>query len=180
MTTYEEHSPLHDPACDMAHGLIPAPMRGRRLVAVFASAVSLELVHFAAHVGFDALTLEPDLRRQVDAVRFVADLTSAGPDENTDIVVTDHDRPELGDILAQALSAKNRWIGVMGSPRHTAPHIAALQERGFSAGQIARVHRPIGLDIGSHAPAEIAIATVAGLLADRNGRGGGPYAQNPA
>src|SRR5215204_6526836 len=113
MTASEGHSSSHDPACDMAHGLIPAPMRGRRLVAVFASAVSTELVHFAAHVGFDALTLEPDPRRQVDVPNFVADLTSAGCDENTDIVVTDHDRPELGDILAQVLAAKSRWIGVM-------------------------------------------------------------------
>ena len=38
---------------------------------------------------------------------------------------------------------------------------------------IARVHRPIGLDIGSRAPAEIAVSTLAGLLADRNGRTGG-------
>ena len=179
MTSSESHSPLHDLACDMAHGLIPAPMSGRRLVAVFASAVALELVHFATHVGYDALTLEPDPRRQVDAVSFVPDLSSAHPDEDTDIVVTDHDRPELGDILAQALSAKSRWIGVMGSLRHTAPHIAALQERGFDAGEIARVHRPIGLDIGSHSPGEIAIATVAGLLADRNGRSGGPHANRP-
>ena len=37
----------------------------------------------------------------------------------------------------------------------------------------ARVHRPIGLDIGSRAPAEIAVSTLAGLLADRNGRTGG-------
>ena len=63
----------------------------------------------------------------------------------------------------------------MGSPRHTAPHIKALQERGFADEEIARVHRPIGLDIGSHSPGEIAIATVAGLLADRNGRSGGQY-----
>ena len=48
-----------------------------------------------------------------------------------------------------------------------------LRTRGFSEDYIARVHRPIGLDIGSHTPAEIAISTVAGLLADRNGRPGG-------
>jgi xanthine dehydrogenase accessory factor len=35
------------------------------------------------------------------------------------------------------------------------------------------VHRPVGLNIGSRAPAEIAIATLAGLIADRNGRHGG-------
>jgi xanthine dehydrogenase accessory factor len=108
-------------------------------------------------------------------VRTIAD---ALPDEDTDVVVTDHDRPELGDLLADVLRAKSRWVGVMGSPRHTAPHIKALQERGFTDDEIARVHRPIGLDIGSHSPGEIAIATVAGLLADRNGRSGGQYARS--
>jgi xanthine dehydrogenase accessory factor len=39
--------------------------------------------------------------------------------------------------------------------------------------EIARVRRPIGLDIGSKQPAEIAVSTLAGLLADRNGRPGG-------
>jgi xanthine/CO dehydrogenase XdhC/CoxF family maturation factor len=63
----------------------------------------------------------------------------------------------------------------MGSPRHTAPHVAALQERGLPEDAIARVHRPIGLDIGSRSPAEIAVSTVAGLLADRSGRDGGTY-----
>jgi xanthine dehydrogenase accessory factor len=38
---------------------------------------------------------------------------------------------------------------------------------------IARVHRPIGLNIGSRLPAEIALATVAGLIADRRDRPGG-------
>jgi xanthine dehydrogenase accessory factor len=41
------------------------------------------------------------------------------------------------------------------------------------AEEIARVHRPIGLNIGSRTPPEIAISTLAGLLADRNGRPGG-------
>jgi xanthine/CO dehydrogenase XdhC/CoxF family maturation factor len=63
----------------------------------------------------------------------------------------------------------------MGSPRHAAPHVPALQERGLPDEDIQRVHRPIGLDIGSRTPPEIAVATVAGLLADRAGRSGGFY-----
>jgi xanthine/CO dehydrogenase XdhC/CoxF family maturation factor len=39
--------------------------------------------------------------------------------------------------------------------------------------EIARVHRPVGPNIGSRTPPEIALATLAGLLADRNGRPGG-------
>ena len=58
-------------------------------------------------------------------------------------------------------------------PRHPAPHIPALAELGVPPDEIARVHRPIGLNIGSRTPAEIAVATLAGLIAERNGRPGG-------
>ncbi|HVQ87409.1 MAG TPA: XdhC family protein [Actinomycetes bacterium] len=174
MTEHDGHD-QSDPACDMAHGLLPAPTQGRRLIAVFASPVALELTHFAAHVGFETVIVEPVPQRANDSIRYAADIASAKPDEHTDVVVTDHDRPELGELLADALRSTTRWIGVMGSPRHTAPHINALQDLGFDDAQIARVHRPIGLNIGSHSPGEIAIATVAGLLADRNGRTGGQY-----
>jgi xanthine/CO dehydrogenase XdhC/CoxF family maturation factor len=171
-----EHDHDHDGiACAIAHGAVPAPSGDRRLVAVFDSPVSRELAHFAEHVGYEVLVLEPDPARPGTGARLVADTGSAGLDGRTDVVVTDHDRPELGDVLAEVLRGTPRWVGVMGSPRHTAPHVAALKERGFDDSDIARVHRPIGLDIGSRSPAEIAIATLAGLIADRNGRAGGPY-----
>ena len=162
-----------DIACAMAHGDVEAPTGDRRLVAVFASPVATQLVHLAAHVGFDCVVLDPV--RDLDGATTVRGAADAGIDDRTDVVVTDHDRPELGDVLTDVLGTPARWVGVMGSPRHTAPHVAALQERGLPAEQIARVHRPIGLDIGSRSPAEIAVATVAGLLADRNGRSGGAY-----
>jgi len=164
-----------DPACAMAHGELPAPTAGRRLVAVFASPMAFELAHIATHVGYEVLILEPDLDGPRASVPHVRDADAAALDEDTDVVVTDHDRPELGDVLAAVLEQTPRWVGVMGSPRHTAPHVSALRERGVSDVDIARVHRPIGLDIGSRSPAEIAVATVAGLLADRNGRSGGSY-----
>ena len=66
-----------------------------------------------------------------------------------------------------------RWVGIMGSPRHPGPHISALKELGVAEEDIARVHRPIGLNIGSRTPAEIAISTLAGLIADRNSKPGG-------
>ena len=167
------HDPQTDIACAMAHGEAEAPTGERRLVAVFASPVATQLVHLAAHVGFECVVLDP--AGDLDGVRTVRSTAEAGIDEHTDVVVTDHDRAELGDVLAAVLETPARWVGVMGSPRHTAPHVAALRERGLPADRIARVHRPIGLDIGSRAPAEIAVSTVAGLLADRNGRDGGTY-----
>jgi xanthine/CO dehydrogenase XdhC/CoxF family maturation factor len=73
-------------------------------------------------------------------------------DDATDVVVTDHHRPELGPVLRDALAGKTRWVGVMGNPRHPAPHIPALAALGVAETDIGRVHRPIGLNIGSHTP----------------------------
>ena len=176
MSDQHEHGQEHgsgDIACAMAHGEVPAPTDGRRLVAVFASPVAMQLVHLAAHVGFDCLVLDPE--HDLEGAPTVRTAAEAGLDDATDVVVTDHDRPELGDVLAEVLGHTTRWVGVMGSPRHTAPHVAALDERGVPAEVVARVHRPIGLDIGSKSPAEIAVSTVAGQLADRNGRAGGAF-----
>jgi xanthine dehydrogenase accessory factor len=90
-----------------------------------------------------------------------------------DVVVTDHHRDDLGVHLRDALARPVRWVGIVGNPRHEGPHVAALAELGVGPDDVARVHRPIGLDIGSRTSAEIAVATLAGLLADRNGRPGG-------
>ncbi len=76
-------------------------------------------------------------------------------------------------MLRDALAGPARWVGIMGNPRHQAPHIAALTELGVGPAQISLVHRPIGVNIGSRTPPEIAIATLAGLIADRNGKPGG-------
>ena len=70
-------------------------------------------------------------------------------------------------------AAPTRWIGIMGNPRHEGPHVEMLRALNVPEDQIARVQRPIGLNIGSRTPAEIAVATLAGLVADRNGRPGG-------
>jgi xanthine dehydrogenase accessory factor len=93
--------------------------------------------------------------------------------EGADVVATDHHRDELGVMLRDALATKARWIGVLGNPHHPGPHIEALEALGVPPGDIARVHRPIGLNIGSRTPPEIAISTLAGLLADHNSRPGG-------
>ena len=170
-----------DPDCGVAHGHRPADDGdpGRVLVAVFASPVSAFLLRYGADLGFRPVLVEPDAERDTSAVP--AEVTARSLDElehvlvgdDADVVVTDHHRPELGELLRDALARPVRWIGVMGSPRHEGPHVAALTALGVPQEEIDRVRRPIGLDIGSRTPAEIAVATVAGLLADRNGRDGG-------
>ncbi|HKB31671.1 MAG TPA: XdhC family protein [Streptosporangiaceae bacterium] len=167
-----------DPACDVAHGgaAAPAPPDGRLLVAVFASPVAEYLLRYGGDAGFRAVLVEPDEKiaeAERDRGAAVVSEVAAGLGAGADVVVTDHHRPELGAVLRDALAGQARWIGVMGNPRHPAPHVTALTELGVQPDDIARVHRPVGLNIGSRTPAEIAIATLAGLIADRNGRPGG-------
>jgi xanthine dehydrogenase accessory factor len=167
-----------DPACDVAHGQADVPASTRTLVAVFASPVARFLLSYARDAGYRPVLLEPggspapDDGPAPDGLATVSSLAGLA-DEATDIVVCDHHRPELGPVLRDALASPARWIGVLGNPRHPAPHIPALTALGVPDGEIARVHRPIGLNIGSRTPAEIALATMAGLIADRNGRPGG-------
>jgi xanthine dehydrogenase accessory factor len=166
-----------DPSCDVAHGTAPVPaMTERVLVAVFASPVAGFLLRYARDAGYRPVLVEPDPERAkalLDAAAEVHDDVASHPEGPADVVVTDHHRPELGPMLRDALASDARWVGVLGNPRHPAPHIPALAELGVAADEISRVHRPVGLNIGSRTPAEIAIATLAGLIADRNGRPGG-------
>jgi len=166
-----------DPACEVAHGHAPVPaMPGRVLVAVFASPVADFLLRYARDTGYRTVLVEPDAERakpMLDAAEVVLDGMRSEAGGPADVVITDHHRPELGPVLRDALATDVRWVGVLGNPRHPAPHVPALTELGVAPDEIARVHRPVGLNIGSRAPAEIAIATLAGLIADRNGRPGG-------
>jgi xanthine dehydrogenase accessory factor len=185
MTEHTHHD--EDPACAVAHGTVPQTPAGqaaagsseaaeRTLVAVFASPVAGYLLRYGTDLGFRSLLLEPDEARAAGAAALGFPVLTAATDDlddSADVVVTDHHRPELGVILRDALATKARWIGIMGNPRHVGPHVQMLTDLGVPAEEIARVHRPIGLNIGSRTPPEIALAALAGLLADRNGRSGG-------
>ena len=184
-----------DPACEVAHGTAAAPADDKVLVAVFATPVAEFLLRYGRDAGYRPVLVEPDperatAARQAGAPRAQAPVVQApvvqatvvqatvvqamdGLGPAADVVVTDHHRPELGVMLRDALASPARWVGIMGNPRHEGPHLRALAELGVPAAEISRVHRPIGINIGSRTPAEIAIATLAGLIADRNGKPGG-------
>ena len=159
----------------MAHGDAQAPPETRTLVAVFASPVADVLLRYAQDLGYHTVLVEPERARVSNEEAGTTTVRTHFPrlDGHADVVVTDHHRAELGQVLAEALTLPVRWIGVMGNPRHPGPHVAALREMGVADSEIARIHRPVGLNIGSRTPAEIAIATLAGLIADRNGKPGG-------
>jgi xanthine dehydrogenase accessory factor len=160
----------------VAHGHAPVAPEQKLLVAVFASPVASFLLRYGADAGYQTVLVEPEADRAAaagaDGVQ-VADGVASLDVTEADVVVTDHHRAELGVQLRDALASGARWVGIMGNPRVEPPHVTALAQLGVPAEEIAKVHRPIGLNIGSRAPAEIAIATLAGLIADRNSKPGG-------
>jgi xanthine dehydrogenase accessory factor len=175
--THSHHTPI-DPACAMARGDMSPDGPTRTLMAVFVSPVTDYLLHFGRDIGYRTVMLEPDSDRLAWAEWRYADqvgtiATEEFVDRGTDVVVTDHERPELAKVIESVLRLPARWIGVMGSVRHVNPFADQLRSMGVPDQVIARVHRPIGLNIGSQTPAEIAISTLAGLIADRNRRPGG-------
>ncbi len=89
------------------------------------------------------------------------------------VIHTDHDAPDLVSSLETVLAHNPRFIGLMGSRRHTGHHLEALRAKGVAEDVIARIQSPVGLDIGADAPAEIALSILAGLVAIRRGGPGG-------
>ena len=72
------------------------------------------------------------------------------------------DDPKLDDpALMQALDSGCFYIGALGSTRTHAKRVARLTEAGFTPDQIARIHGPVGLDIGAAGPSEIAVSILA-------------------
>jgi xanthine dehydrogenase accessory factor len=79
-----------------------------------------------------------------------------------------HDLP----VLEALLQSDVQYIGVLGSSRRAAALTLKLREMGFTDGQTARLHIPVGLDIGAETGDQTAVAVVAELLMMRNGKTG--------
>jgi xanthine dehydrogenase accessory factor len=87
-------------------------------------------------------------------------------DRYTAFVALTHD-PKIDDpALLHALSRDCFYIGALGSRKTHARRVERLREQGVSDANIARIHAPIGLDIGAVSPAEIAVA-IMGQITER-------------
>lgn len=90
-------------------------------------------------------------------------------DPHTAVVALTHD-PKLDDLaLMEALKSPAFYVGALGSRMNNARRRERLQEFDVSAEQLARLHGPIGLYIGSKTPAEIAVSILAEITAVKNG-----------
>jgi xanthine dehydrogenase accessory factor len=90
------------------------------------------------------------------------------------VVSLTHDLKFDVPALATALRSGASYVGAMGSRKTHARRCAELEARGFGADELARIRTPIGLDLGSRGPDEIAVAILAEMLAVRSGRDARP------
>ncbi len=90
------------------------------------------------------------------------------------VLVFTHDPKFDQPALAGALRTEAGYVGALGSRKTTADRERRLREEGVGDDDLARVHAPCGLDIGSATPEEVAVSVLAEIIAERSGRAGAP------
>jgi xanthine dehydrogenase accessory factor len=90
------------------------------------------------------------------------------------VLVFSHDPKFDQPALLGALASEVGYIGALGSRRTTADRADRLRADGISDEQLARIHAPCGLDIGSRTPEETAVSVLAEIIAERAARSGLP------
>ncbi len=144
-----------------------------RLFIVGAVHIAQHLAPMARAVGMLVTVIDPR-EAFADAARFPDEtlvhewpdeaIDALVPNERTAIVTLTHD-PKLDDpALQSALKSKAFYIGCLGSKRTHAKRVARLEESGWTAEDIDRLHAPIGLPLGGRAPAEIAVSVIAEIV----------------
>ncbi len=141
-----------------------------RLIVVGAVHITQALIPMARIAGYDPVIVDPretfGSEARFPGERILNDwpdeaVEALGLDGRTALVLLTHD-PKLDDpALEKALRAGCFYIGALGSTRTHAKRVSRLTEAGFSAQDIARIHGPVGLDIGASGPPEIAVAILA-------------------
>jgi len=100
-------------------------------------------------------------------------------DARTVVCVLTHDEKFDLPLLREALNLDVAYVGAMGSRRTHDRRMLRLSEAGVSAAALARLHSPIGLDLGASSPAETAVSILAEILADRAGASAQPLRDRP-
>ena len=153
----------------------------RRVVIIGGVHITQFLAPMARQAGYDVVVIDPRAVFSA-AERFPgSDCLTAWPDEamaglgldpRTAVVTLTHD-PKIDDPgLRAALASDAFYIGCLGSRRTHAARCERLAEAGFSKADLARLHGPVGLDIGARTPAEIAVSILAQMIAVESGASG--------
>ncbi|MDK8465468.1 XdhC family protein [Marinobacter sp. SS13-12] len=153
-----------------------------KLILAGYSTVAEACANFAISLGYQVVLCDPreEVTRDLELpgeVEFIPQLPSlyiASPGTctpSTAVVAVTHD-PRIDDLaMMAAVKTAAGYIGVMGSVRTSRARAERLlRTGGLGAAEIERIHMPIGLDLGSKTPAEIALAIMADIVRVRRGR----------
>jgi xanthine dehydrogenase accessory factor len=99
-------------------------------------------------------------------------MAAIGLDPWTAVAAATHDADLDHAALMTALPSTAFYVGALGARRRRDDRLAALAASGVTEAQIARLHTPIGLELGGKAPWEVAIAVLAEITAEWHGRAG--------
>lgn len=145
-----------------------------RLVIVGAVHISQALAPLARSLGYDVTVVDPRTAfaspERFPDVPLIAEwpdvaLPPLDIDHYTAFVALTHD-PKIDDpALLHALGRDCFYIGALGSPKTHERRTERLKAQGASDAGLARIHAPIGLEIGAISPSEIAVAIMAEITA---------------
>ena len=163
--------------------VLPEPLR---LLVVGAVHLAQELAELAERCGFELTVIDPR-SAFATADRFPRAtlrhdwpdeaLEELRPDAQTAVVVLSHDAKLDEPALSAALKSEAFYIGALGSARTQESRRRRLTEQGFAESELARIHGPVGIDIGALSTAEIAVSIMAEIIRARRGeRRQGPAA----
>jgi xanthine dehydrogenase accessory factor len=141
-----------------------------RMIVVGAVHIAQALLSVARTCGYDCTLIDPRSAFG-SAARFPGEviieewpdeaMEALAPDTRTAIVTLTHD-PKLDDpAIRIALRSGAFYLGCLGSSKTHAKRVDRLLAAGFTQDEIARIHAPVGLDIGAKTPAEIAVSVMA-------------------
>lgn len=149
-----------------------------RMLVIGAGQLSRVLAQMALPLDFEVIVCDPreeyHLSWDVPGTTFTKDMpddvaVSLKLDPQSAVVAVTHD-PKLDDlVLLEALKSEAFYVGALGSRGNTAKRKDRLKLFDLTDTDLARLHGPIGLDIGSRTPAEIAVSILAEVIAVRNG-----------
>jgi len=172
--------PLHRPeGLRVADGLVSNTFGpAYRMLLIGAGQLAECLATMALFSGFDVTVCDPrEAHRGAWNVAGAAlvtampddAVTAMRPDARTCIVALTHD-PKLDDLaLMEALRSEAFYVGAIGSRRNQASRRERLTAHfGLTEAQMRRLHGPVGLDIGSRTPPEIAVSIMAEVIAAKN------------
>jgi xanthine dehydrogenase accessory factor len=149
-----------------------------RMLIIGAGQLSRALAEMALALDFEVICCDPreeyHLTWDVPGTTFTKEMPDDAVlrlelDAHSAVVAVTHD-PKLDDmVLLEALKSPCFYVGALGSRANTAKRKERLAMFDLGEAEIGRLHGPIGLDIGSRTPSEIAVSILAEVIAVKNG-----------